>query len=103
MIEGLKVTVSGEELKQMCMSWAAHHSSRVAKYRDQIDQMKTAQIEGMAYTNGDPIKAVEDRMLTHMSESHELLFIAEHLKLTEEYVLGREDLVKLGIAKSRYQ
>jgi hypothetical protein len=101
MIEGLKVTVHGGKLRDLCLQRCAYHADRADKYRDQIEQMKAAQVEGMAYTNGDPIKALEDRKANHESEAAELLFIADHL-VPDHYLLGKEDLVKLGICKSRY-
>ena len=102
MIEGLKVTIVGEELAQLCMCRADYHRERSEKYTQQIEAMKKDRIEGMNYTNGDPIKSLEDRRATHDSEYGELVFIADHIEKSETYLLGREDLVKLGITKSRY-
>lgn len=102
MIEGLKVTVNGAELVLLCKDRALFHLGRAEKYQLQIMSMKQNAIEGMNYTNGDPVKALQDKCSCHESEALELQFIAEHLIPTEQYLLGRDDLVKLGITKSRY-
>jgi hypothetical protein len=102
MIEGLKVTVNAVELQQLCNDRVRHHSDRAEKYQQQIDSMKADSIQGMAYTNGDPVKALEDRRQQHESEAMEMNFIAAHIDMSHSYLLGREDLVKLGITKSRY-
>lgn len=102
MIEGLKVTVNGAELVLLCKERAIHHLARAEKYQLQIVSMKQNAIEGMNYTNGDPVKALEDKRSSHESEASELQFIADHLVITETYLLCRDDLVKLGITKSRY-
>ena len=102
MIEGLKVTVEGAELRDLCESRAEYHKSRSDAYASQIESMKSRSIEGMSYTNGDPIKALEDRKNQHDCDYSEMNFIASHIDTAESYLLGREDLVKLGITKSRY-
>lgn len=101
MIEGLRVTVEGPELRQLCQDRAVHHHERALKYAAQVVSMKENAIEGMAYTNGDPVRALEDKREQHEAEAAELEFIANHVELRESYLLGREDLVKLGITKGR--
>jgi hypothetical protein len=102
MIEGLKVTVPGPELVLLCTQRAEYHRERVDAYDAQIQSMESSQIEGMAYTNGDPIKALQDRLTKHDNDANEMTFIAAHIAISESYLLGNEDLVKLGIVRSRY-
>jgi hypothetical protein len=102
MIEGLQVTVDGKELILLCKDRVIHHLERAEKYLKQIVSMKESAIEGMAYTNGDPIRPLEDKRASHEAEAAEMEFIANHLVAAETYLLGRDDLVKLGITKSRY-
>lgn len=102
MIEGIKVTIDGNELKELCESRAAHHRERAATYEQQASNMKEAQIEGMNYTNGNPINTLEDKQHRHANEADELKFIADHVALEETYLLDTNDLNKLGITRSRY-
>ena len=101
MIEGLKVTVKAEELRDLCIKRADHHESRAAVYEKQVAEMKRDRVEAAPFTNGDPVAALESRRETHASEGKELRFIADHLA-AGEYLLGKEDLHKLGITASRY-
>jgi len=102
MIEGLKVTIKGTELQDLCAARAAYHQERAEVYATQLTNMEAAQIEGMQYSGGDPAKALKDKQMQHISEAGELDFIATHLVSTEDYLLGKEDLYKLGIAKRGY-
>lgn len=102
MIHGLKVTVRGDELRLLCIDQANHHIDRAVVYANQIKSMKENQIEGMAYTNGDPARALTDKKIQHEGEASELQFIADHLELMEIYQLDTEALRKLGICKRQY-
>lgn len=102
MIEGLKVTIKGAELRELCLKRAEHHRQRAKVYADQTASMEANEIEGMHYSGGDPMRQLQDRQDLHESEAGELLFIGEHLNLAEEYLLERNDLQKLGICKGRF-
>jgi hypothetical protein len=97
MIEGLKVTVLGTELRDLAAARATHHAERRSVYAEQVASMEEAKVEGMQYTNGDPVRALKDRMQQHDNEQRELEFIAAHIDLAEHYLLAREDLRRLGI------
>lgn len=104
MIEGMRVTVNGKELILLCKNRAIHHLERAEKYQLQIVSMKQNMLEG-GMTNSssrDPVKDLEERRSQHESEASEMEFTANHILAEEEYLLGRDDLVRLGIAKSRY-
>ncbi len=98
MIEGLKVTIVGTELRDLCAKRADHHRERSKAYAEQIVSMERNKVEGMNYSGGDPMQALTDKKSQHDGEAGELDFIAEHLQATEQYLLGRDDLHKLGIA-----
>ena len=102
MIEGLKVTIKGDELQRLCDKQAAHHTERAKAYRDQLESMRAANIEPANISGGDPLKALLSKEQEHEVEAAELDFYAAHIKRDEEYLLDRQDLVKLGIAKNRW-
>lgn len=102
MIQGLKVTVSGIELKELCEKRAAHHTERASVYTAQAESMEKNQIEGMNYSGGDPKRALLEKKMGHEADASELTFIAKHIRLDEEYLLDNTDLHKLGICKARY-
>jgi hypothetical protein len=103
MIEGLKVTVDGKELVEICDRRAKYHRDRAAVYRNQVQVMQENRIEGMHNTSaGDPTAQLSEKAKTHDADAEEMDFIADHIVKAETYLLSREDLVKLGITKSRY-
>lgn len=99
MIEGLKVTVNGAELRDLCAKQAGFHEGRRATYASNAKNLADAEIEGMAYTNGDPKKALRDKETQHANCAAELHFIAEHIDTAETYLLDDAALRKLGITK----
>ena len=99
MIEGLKVTIGGVELRTLCMKRAAWHVNRAAVYAAQEKSMVSAEIEATRYSGGDPKRALRDKYEQHEAEAGEMEFIAKHLKLDADYRLDASDLSKLGISK----
>jgi hypothetical protein len=100
MIEGLKVTVNANELRELCMAQASFHRDRATTYAENLKNLEDAEIEGMQYSGGDPKKALRDKQTQHENSANELRFIADHLKAGEEYLLDQAALVKLGIARA---
>ncbi len=102
MIEGLKVTVVGTELKELCLKRAEHHKQRAGVYAAQATSMEENEIGAMNYSNGDPKRAIKDKQNQHENDSSELKFIADHLIADEQYLLERADLARIGIAQRGY-
>ena len=102
MIEGLKVTIVGTELRDLCAKRADHHRERAKTYGEQIAMMEKNAVEGMNYTGGDPVRALTDKRTEHESQAGEMDFIAAHINVGENYLLDNQALVRLGICKSRY-
>lgn len=102
-IEGIKITINGTELQELCQNQATHHFERATVYAEQLLAMKANEIEGMEYSGGDPTKAISDRRDKHKAEAQELKFIADHINPAATYILDTRDLAKLGIVtNSRY-
>lgn len=99
MIEGLKVTVVGTELRELCLKRAGHHRTRAAVYAEQKASMDKSEIGEMTYSNGDPKRVLKDKLERHAAEAGEMDFIAAHLVADEHYLLDSSALSKLGIAR----
>jgi hypothetical protein len=103
MIEGLKVTIKGTELRQLCLKRAKHHLARAKVYAQQESVMVQSRIEGAASSSGsDPVRDIKDKREEHESGASEMSFIADHIVPRESYLLDLSALSKLGIAKSRW-
>ena len=69
MTEGLKVTVKGAELRELCLKRVEHHSQRALVYVDQIASMEANEIEGMNCSGGDPKRQLLERREHHEAEA----------------------------------
>lgn len=104
MIQGLKVTVPGPELKELCHLRSEHHTGRAKVYAEQVASMEQAKITAPNnYSGGDPVEALRKKKDEHTNSAKEMEFIAEHIDIKEDYLLERADLAKLGIVKDGYR
>jgi hypothetical protein len=101
MIEGLNVTVSGSELRDLCHKRAEHCSSQAIKARTQGAGIEDDELGETGYTNGDPVRALKDLAERYEQQSMEMRFYGDHIDLDEKYLLSSNDLRQLGIVKSR--
>lgn len=102
MIEGLKICIPAQDLRELLLAAAAHHTERVAAYRTQVENLKLAQIEGMNYTNGNPVETLTERLDEHEEAESEMTFLAKYVRDGEEYLLDRSEVAELsGPSKQR--
>lgn len=99
MIEGLKVTIRGFELRSLCATRADQHRERAAAC---TRGLRNLEAEGLRDGNNDPKNNIDKKRLRHEAEASEMDFIAAHLDLTELYILSRGDLLRLGIAQDYF-
>lgn len=114
MVEGMKVTVSGAKLSRLANAQADFHACRAKAYEDQIASMKNAKMgeaddafsladkfeSNSSYGMGqNPIQQLEARRKQHTQSEQELRFISENVVVTEDYLLDRSDLLKLGVVR----
>jgi len=102
-IEGLKVTVTGHEVAELARKQAEFHASRAEFYNQQLAMYANHQQEApsLMYSNQDPRQAAKSKATEHQAKQEHLLFIADHIKVDEVYLLGDSDLWTLGIVKQR--
>lgn len=99
-IQGLKVTVPGEKVADLIEARIKHHRERAAFYAE-----KVTALEGVGDLNEGkssviaPADQMRQKKQEHEREATELQFMRDHLKLTEEYLLDRTDLNRLGIVQ----
>lgn len=102
MIEGLKVTIAGDELRTLCYERADRCQSQADKADDQAGSIERDALGATGYTNGDPVRALRDLKERYAAEAKELRFIGDHIDIDEEYYLQRADLAYLGIVSRSY-
>ncbi len=96
MIEGLKICLPAQDLRELLLAAAAYHAERVAAYRTQTESLKAAQIEGMNYTNGNPVETLNERLEEHEDSEAEMKFLAKYVREGEEYLLSRREIAELS-------
>lgn len=107
MIEGLKVTVSGAKLRELCLKQTEFHTQRAKFYAEQYESVNAAVIAAgealgtVANYSGhnDPKVALRDRRLEHENKARHLTFVAENLEAGESYRLDSTDLQVLGVIR----
>lgn len=104
MIEGLKITIAGAELAELCLKRVKFHDDRRAFYEQQKQALPDIDenVPSMSNVSSRPQDMMQERIKTHRTEADEMRFIAAHINIAETYLLGREDLAKLGVISRAY-
>lgn len=89
MIDGLKVTMSGEELRRLLDEGRDWHERRAAWWKREKERAPDDQ--------GDDNLLMPDHMCEHEADRHEwraevLTFIRDHIETSETYRLTKDDL-----------
>jgi hypothetical protein len=109
MIEGLRVTVPGTEVKALLEERAKYHSQRSSDYRRTWETLSAAMgslqeedMPKMSSMNNDPVAQAKAGIERHTAKEKENTFMAKFVKTEEDFLLGTEDLHRLGVIESRY-
>lgn len=102
MIEGLKVTVKAAELRDLCIRQADFHRQRAVFYAEKVQALEGIPSNAaQGYSGQDPKQQMQSKLTEHDNAVRELVFIGDHLKEGEEYLLAATDLARLGIVRQR--
>lgn len=105
MIEKLKVTVAGSEVKELAFKRVKRLREKATTTREQAKLLDGAQLQGQ-YTghsnNTNPAKDLEKQANDFDAQADELQFIGDHLVPDETYQLDRDDLRHLGIVRGHW-
>jgi hypothetical protein len=89
MINGLKVTITGEELQKLLERRAGSHRHRAADWQRQLERTpKERKDDGLPL----PEQVCENETERHEWRAEVLDFLREHLEPLEVYRLGESDL-----------
>lgn len=100
-IDGLKVTVVGQEVAELATKQANFHAERAAFYAKQVELYAgIAGGEGaLATSHQDPKSSAKQKQQEHQEKADHLNFIAAHVKADAEYLLDNSALSTLGVLK----
>lgn len=99
MIEGIKVTIGGQELVKLAQDHATALVKKAAILTGKLGVIDEVSSAGKSF---NPADEARQKIKRYEADAAELVFIADHLELNETYLLGRSDLAQLGIIKSAY-
>ena len=103
MIEGLKVTVNGDELKELALKQAAFHKERIAFYTKQLDAFNAIADQGRQNdSRQSPVDATKQKIKEHTVKADYIHFVSSHLVASEEYLLSESDLIQIGVIRRIY-
>jgi hypothetical protein len=97
MIEGLKLDISSEELKNHLSKKIAHHKERERFYAEQVASLTKGGVQPTNYSGGDPVRALKEKEERHTSRAELLTFLRDHLIPDQTYRLTEQDLVSIEI------
>ena len=99
MIEGLKVTVSGAEMRDHLLKRSNYHRDKGLAYAGDVERLEARGEEDDESRSVDPIRQLRERRDDHHDKSAYFLFLAEHVNLGESYLLGQQDLIMIEFIK----
>ena len=119
MIEGIKLSMTSTELKQLCEKRVTYHLGRAEWYQQKLAELEPALKEAaqdaaddsfdqLKYGNsgsrtdrGDPVERFKNGVAHHRDRATVFRFMAEHVITNETYVLTEGDLQKLEVLPPR--
>lgn len=101
MIQGLKVRVSGAELKTHIQERATKHKEKSAFYQTQADTL-ASDAQAMANMSNNPHQGLVQTAGKHRAKHSHFQFMADHVVTDDTYELNIEDLVLLEIVTERW-
>jgi hypothetical protein len=99
MINGLKATVSGKDLKALLINRSDFHDKKAIEFGDQI-RKKTSQGGLSAIIDELGLQELNRHKKHHESEADLLSFVSSFVVEHESYLLSCEELVRLGVSES---
>lgn len=100
MIEGIRIDVPAEELKEHILDRAKDHTDKAISYQRKVKVLEEADL-ARTHTSLDPIGDLDRKVKEHQDKAAYFLFMAEHLVMDETYRLDQSELARLEIA-ARY-
>lgn len=95
MIEGLKLTLKGSEIRDRCAERISYHEEREAFYRKSSDDFvaETERIEAVGQdTRQSTLNGFQKALKYHKARAVYFRFVKDHLEPGENYVLALEEL-----------
>ena len=95
LIEGLKITVSADELRSHLQNKAEFHAEKAAFYGEQVAALRKEVLP--SGQSNDPVSSLQGSERQHRAKWAYFSFLASHVIPGEEYLLSERDLEAVEI------
>jgi len=97
MIEGIKIELDANELRQIVTARAAHHQKRATWYAEQIAALCAGGVSEHGSVN--PVSSLRNREAEHRQRAALLRFVADHVIAGEVYRLSQQELSRFELVE----
>jgi hypothetical protein len=101
MIEGIRIEVSSQELKDHLNGMVKYHAEKAGFYLNQAAGLQAADVSETGHSN-DPVGSLKSSARGHANKRDFFNFLAEHVIPNETYRLSHADLGTLEFIASLY-
>ena len=107
MIQGVKIQISSEELKQHVLSKVKLHEEKATFYTNRVTDLEKGveedKVDGSLYnSSNNPVNSLKQSGRQHKEKAQYFKFIADHIINDETYELTENDLTRLEIIGGMY-
>lgn len=109
-VEGLKLSITTQQLKKLCEQRVEYHSNRAAfcaerterekKNDSEMEHLNEEAVEQFKYTNSQVVSRADtwaQQVKRHTDRATVFKFMGAHLVPGATYILGEDDLQKLEV------
>jgi hypothetical protein len=98
MIEGIKITLTTEQLKEMLDKKVDYHKERSKFYDQQVAAINVLTDENTNQSY-NPAQSLKNKFAEHYNKAFYFEFISSHLIPSEIYILSENDLLRLELTE----
>lgn len=96
-IEGAKLDIPGEDLKDLLIQVSEYHDERCQKYRQQAADIEDGDAHVEEYSGDNPVEQLQSRADTHENKAMTRSMQAAYLDESKTYRLTQRKVKKLGL------
>jgi hypothetical protein len=99
MIEGIRITLSTQQLKVMLDKKVEYHKGKANFYNQQVSAMQDAAEDSNNSGSYNPALSLKNKFSEHYNKAFYFEFLSDHLIPDETYILSENDLFKLELTE----
>ena len=101
-VEGIKISMSTQELRTHLQVRIEQHKEKAAFYVDQVKRLRENGVAVNEHVSNDPTRSLQNSAEEHLGRAGLFGVLAEHLIPNETYILGDHDLTRLELISRHF-